>query len=202
MIPDVETIKKLHQKYAEFAPQPGLFERVWEHCQVVGEIALACAKKLNEPVDVELLRAAALLHDVGSYPFFDRNGQASGKSFYAIHGILGAKIVLDEGFDPRLAQMIETHVLMGLTKEEIVHPTGRHWPLPARDYVPQTIEAELLCYADRFHSKVPQFNSFETLRAKLQETLPEQAAKFEAAKQRFGLPDLETLAQKYPAPIR
>jgi uncharacterized protein len=75
--------------------------------------------------------------------------------------MLGAKILLDEGFDPRISQIVETHLLLGLTKDEILHPAGRAWPLPARDYEPQSVEAELLCYADRFHSKGPSvFNSF------------------------------------------
>lgn len=201
MIPDDDTIVALHKKFAQFAKAPHLDGAVLEHCRIVSEIALWCADNVTEPVDRELLRAAALLHDVGSYPFFNEQGQADGQGFYPLHGILGAKIVLDEGYDPRIAQMIETHLLMGFSKSEIADTSVRHWALPMHDYQPKSLEAEILCYADRFHSKTPQFNSFETLRTRLRK-MPEQAAKFVAAGERFGIPDIGGLAAKYHHPVQ
>ncbi|HKR82445.1 MAG TPA: HD domain-containing protein [Candidatus Saccharimonadales bacterium] len=201
MIPDIATIQKLHQKYAHFAEAPGLDDRVFTHCRIVSEIALWCADNVHETVDREVLQATALLHDIGTYPFFDAQGKTDGRGFYPLHSILGAKIVLDEGFDPRIARAIETHLLMGLSQAEITDTGVREWPLPLHDYRPKTIEGELLCYADRFHTKKPKFNDPQTFLKKLEQNLPAQADRFKAAMERFGVPDLATLAKKYQHPV-
>ena len=202
MVPGLAAIQNLHKKYAAFATASHLYELVFEHCEIVCEIALECAARIDEPIDTALLRAAALLHDVASYPFFNDQGEADGQGFYPMHGILGAKVLADEGFDPRIGEIVGTHLLLGLSKDEIVNPPSRHWPLPAHDYQPTTIEGELLCYADRFHSKDPMFNSYETLLRRFQENLPKQAEKFETWSKRFGVPDVPALAQKYNQKVR
>ncbi len=74
--------------------------------------------------------------------------------------------------------------------------------LPSKDYEPQTIEGRLLCYADRFHSKKPIFNSFDYFYNRLSDNLPNQAKKFKEWSEDFGIPDLDTLAVKYNHPIR
>ncbi len=201
MIPDFETIKALHKRYAGFA-KADLFDLVFEHCQIVAEIALQCAETVDEPVDRDVLQAAALLHDIGAYPFFDDKGQTDGYGFYPLHAVLGARLIVDEGFDIRIAQAVENHLLLGLSKQEIESDTSRVWPLPHHDYVPNSIEGEIICYADRFHSKAPVFNGYENFLKRLQFDMPEQAAKFEADAKRFGIPDIAALAQKYNQKVR
>jgi uncharacterized protein len=192
----VQDIEKLHRKYA---PNDLVYEIVYGHCRVVNEIAQWCAGNLNEAVDVEVLRSAALLHDIGTYVLFDEEGVLTHGRLYPLHAILGAKMIADEGIEARVAKAVETHVLLGLSKQEIL---DKPWLLPARDYIPETIEGELLCYADRFHSKGPsQFNAYDTFLAKLKRGLPLQAAKFEAWSKRFGVPDVEALAKKYGQPV-
>ena len=83
---------------------------------------------------------------------------------------------------------------MGLTAREIKH-IG--WKLPYIDTVPQTIEAELVCFADRFHSKKPKFNFPEPFMSRLANDLPDQAAKFQKMLGAYGTPDLALLAKKY-----
>src|SRR5574338_446382 len=148
MIPTDEQIEILLRKYA---PNDEYFELIKTHGEIVAEIALWCAKNIDERVDTRRLEVACRLHDIGSYVFvgatnysddFERN--------YPGHAIFGAKILQDEGVDEEIWQAVETHVLMGLSAVEIKE-IG--FALPNRDYIPQTIEAELLCYADRFHSK-------------------------------------------------
>lgn len=204
MIPDTQTIIALHKRYAGFvkADTELLFERVFTHCQIVAEIALWCADRIDMAVNRDVLCAAALLHDVGTYPFFDADGRTDGYGFYPMHAILGGKLVLDEGFDPRIAAVIETHIMMGLSEAEIHPEDGRDWPLPHRDYRPSSIEGEILCYADRFHSKDPQFNGYQVYLAKMRKMLPLQAPKFEADAKRFGIPDIAALAQKYNQKVR
>ena len=193
-----DEIERLHKKYA---PNNTVFELVYGHCRIVCEIALWAADNISTDtqVNTDLLQSAALLHDIGTYVFFDDNGKGLNDRLYPQHAILGAKILADEGVDKSITDLIETHILLGLSKHEIVE---KPWPLPARDYLPSTIEGELLCYADRFHSKHPTFNSYDTFLAKLKESLPQQAAKFEAWSKRFGIPDIEALAKKYNQPVR
>lgn len=194
----IQEIKRLHHKYA---PNSKVFDLVYGHCQIVCEIALWCADNIKHDtkVDEPLLQIAALLHDIGAYILFDDEGRVANSRMYPQHAILGAKIVADEGIDMRVSKIIETHVLLGLTKQEIVDTP---WVLPARDYEPDTIEGKLLCYADRFHSKHPTFNAYDSFLQGLKQGLPLQAAKFEAWSKRFGIPDIDTLAKKYNQAVR
>ncbi len=193
-----QEIERLHHKYA---PNDKVYDLVYGHCQVVCEIALWCADNIKDEtkVDLDLLQSATLLHDIGTYILFDDEGKVANNRMYPQHAILGAKIVADEGIDMRISKIIETHVLLGLTKQEIIDTP---WILPARDYEPDTIEGELLCYADRFHSKHPTFNAYDSFLEGLKKSLPLQATKFEAWSKRFGIPDIDTLAKKYNQPVR
>jgi len=197
MLNDTE-IQELHRKYA---PNDAVFNLVFTHCRIVCEIAEWCVTQNQLQVDGALLRNACLLHDIGTYVLFNEQGEVINHRMYPQHAIVGAKIVLDEGIDHRVADAIETHVLMGLTKLEI-ESTSRPWPLPSRDYEPQSIEGELLCYADRFHSKHPVFNQYQTFLANLERELPEQAKKFKQAAHRFGIPDITAMAEAYGHPVK
>lgn len=193
-----QKIERLHHKYA---PNDKVYDLVYGHCQVVCEIALWCANNIKDDtrVDLDLLQSAALLHDIGTYILFDNEGKVANNRMYPQHAILGAKIVADEGIDIRISKIIETHILLGLTKQEIIDTP---WVLPARNYEPDTVEGELLCYADRFHSKHPTFNAYDSFLEGLKKSLPLQAAKFETLSERFGIPDIDSLAKKYKQPIR
>lgn len=194
---DIADIEALHHKYA---PNDAVYDLVYGHCQVVNEIAQWCMGNVTAggKVDAQLLANAALLHDIGTYVLFDDKGKVVNKRLYPLHAILGAKIIADEGIDRRVAHIIETHVLLGLSEKEI---REKPWPLPARDYLPDSLEGELLCYADRFHSKKPTFNSYDAFLGRLRESMPSQAAKFESYAKKFGLPDIQKLAEKYKQPI-
>jgi uncharacterized protein len=190
-------IERLHKK---FAPNQTVYDLVYGHCQIVAEIAAWCAEHVPEgSVDGGVLRTSALLHDIGSYGFIGQDGKGLNSRLYPHHAILGAKILQDQGIDRRVVDTVETHLLLGLSKGEIV---DRPWPLPERDYRPRTLEGELLCYADRFHSKKPVFNSYDTFLQGLKADLPTQADRFERWSKRFGVPDIQALAVKYRHPIR
>ncbi|MGB3009596.1 MAG: HD domain-containing protein [Candidatus Saccharimonadales bacterium] len=197
-LPEIAEIKRLHKKYA---PNEKVYELVYGHCQIVCEIALWCADNLANDVklNTDLLKASCLLHDIGSYAFFDENGKVTNERLYPQHAILGARILEDEGFGKKIVDTVSTHVLLGLSKQEIIDIP---WYLPERDYMPTSLEGELLCYADRFHSKHPTFNTYDTFLAKLKRSLPLQAERFELWRERFGLPDVPRLAEKYNQPIR
>jgi len=196
VLPSPDKLISLHKKYA---PNVAVFNLVYTHCQIVAEIALWCAGNVEQEVDRELLKTAALLHDIGAYVFFSEDGKNLNQRMYPLHAVLSARIIADEGIDERVSELVSTHVLLGLTKQEII---DRPWILPERDYEPTTTEGRLLCYADRFHSKHPTFNSFESFINRLNAELPLQAAKFEAWSKEFGIPNVEELAKKYQQPIR
>lgn len=197
MIPTDEAIKKLHRKYA---PNELVFNHVYEHCAIVKEIAEWCVANAGlDNVDRDVLRASCLLHDIGTYVYFQDDGHIQNERLYLQHALLGAAIVRDEGIDDVIVSNIKTHVLLGLSKEEIM---DKQLPIPARDYVPETIEGRLLCYADRFHSKNPRFNSFDSFSSHLENAFPEQAEKFKVWSEEFGIPDVEALSKKYEHPIR
>ena len=196
MIPTKEEIEQLHKRYAQ---SDIVFNLVYGHCQIVAEIALWCVKEKQLEINVEILEAGCLLHDIGTYAIFDADGKDNNEHNYKQHAIFGAALALEEGFDERIADMIRTHVLMGLTKEEIVH---NGFGMPQKNYEPTSIEGRLLCYADRFHSKRPTFNAYEPFLEKLSKTLPLQAQKLKDAAAEFGIPDIESLVKKYNQPIR
>ena len=195
MIPDKKLIEDLHKKYSI---NEGLFESVFAHCKITAEIALECVKAGNLSVDEQLLEAGCLLHDIGSYVFL--HGKEASK-VYPQHAIFGAAIITEEGIDSRISEMVKTHVLMGLSKAEIKE---QGIILPHKDFEPQSTEARLLCYADRFSSKGNGLvlNSFDTFYSNLKSNLPLQAEKFKSWSKEFGLPDLQKLANKYHAKIR
>ena len=68
---------------------------------------------------------------------------------YIRHGILGAEILRAEGL-PLHARVAERHTGTGLTAAEIIH---QNLPLPQQDFTPQSIEEQIVCYADKFYSK-------------------------------------------------
>lgn len=192
MIPDKTKVEELLRKYA---PDEEQYELISTHGKIVAEIALESAKYSGEKVNLEILEAACLLHDIGSYSFIGAaNHHENYERLYPLHSLLGAKILQDEGIDERIWKAVETHVLLGLTAAEIKE-TGK--PLPQRNYEPKTIEGRILCYADRFHSKKPIFNKFDTFYDKLLNSLPMQAEKMRLWSEEFGKPDIEALAKKY-----
>lgn len=198
-VPDDEAVRVLHTRYA---PSQQVLDLVLTHGRVVADIAQWCAGRVDQPVDRALLRAACLLHDIGTYVLYLEDGSIPNPGVYPLHAVIGSRMLADEGLPEPLWRAVETHVLMGLSRAEITgEDGGSPWPLPHRDYLPRTIEAEILCYADRFHSKSPQLNDPERFAADLQRRAPTQARRFRAAIERFGLPDLAALATTYGHPV-
>jgi uncharacterized protein len=62
---------------------------------------------------------------------------------------LGAEIVRQEGWS-EVAPFCENHIGMGLTKADFIN---RNLPLPLCDMTPQTIEQQIVTFADKFFSK-------------------------------------------------
>lgn len=194
----LEEIEALHKKYA---PSDLVFNVVFTHCQIVRDIAEQLVDRNSLNVDIDLVRTASLLHDIGVYPLFNaQNRKIAGRS-YLTHGIEGEAILKAEGLPRELWHVASHHTGVGLTAEDIITD---NLPLPVKDYFAETPEEELIMYADKFHSKTtpPYFNSFEWYKQDLAQFGEAKVRKFEALGEKLGLPDLEILSEKYGYGIR
>jgi len=116
--------------------ESGCSRRVINHCKAVAkvatEIAEACKKKgLN--VDIELVQAGALLHDIGR-----------SKTHSVHHAIAGAEVARSLNLPEPVISIIERHVGGGITTEEA---ENLGWPV--KSYVPETLEEKIVTYADK-----------------------------------------------------
>jgi uncharacterized protein len=177
-------IRELHER---FAPTPAILDRVHGHSVVVHEIAGQLADRTAEPVDRELLRAGALLHDVGVYLLYDRDG-TRGPRHYLRHGVLGHELLAGLGFDEELCRFCSCHIGVGLTRQEVL---DQRLPIPAADYLARTTEEALVMYADAFHSKSrpSRLVTAEEYRRSLHRFGAVQQERFARLRERFGDPD-------------
>ncbi|QLJ53275.1 MAG: hypothetical protein Sv326_1100 [Candidatus Fermentimicrarchaeum limneticum] len=110
------------------------------HSKKVRKIALEVAKELEENglgVDLKLVGKGALLHDIG-------RSMTHGLE----HGYIGGRILRKEGEGEEVARIAERHVLGGISKEE----AGR-MGMPAKNFIPETLEEKIICYADKLSDK-------------------------------------------------
>ena len=121
-----------------------------QHSRQVADRCLKIVRQHRElPVDVQFLEEAAMLHDIGIFRCHAPSIYCEGTEPYIKHGSIGADLLREEGF-PRHARVAERHTGTGLTREEIVR---QQLPLPHEDFVPETLEEQIVCYADKFYSK-------------------------------------------------
>ncbi len=129
---------------------PPLKDILLIHSRLVTEKALSCLDAHPELcMDREFVREAAMLHDIGILETDAPSIHCYGKLHYLCHGLAGAELLRKEGL-PRHARVAERHTGTGLTAAQIVE---RGLPLPHRDFMPETLEEKLVCYADKFYSK-------------------------------------------------
>jgi len=120
------------------------------HSRSVANLALALAKRLPELcLDLQFVEEAAMLHDIGIVRCDAPSIHCFGTEPYIAHGRQGAEMLRAEGM-PRHARVCERHTGAGITREAI---ETQHLPLPLQDFLPETLEEQLICYADKFFSK-------------------------------------------------
>lgn len=129
MIPDARQAMALHKKY-------GSNERTIAHCRTCADISrLLCERAAAEgrTVDVEAATAGALLHDIGR-----------SRTQLVDHGYVGAGILEEEGVDGVVVEIVRRHVGAGISPEE-----AATLGFPRGDYIPETIEQKVVCFADK-----------------------------------------------------
>ena len=95
------------------------------------------------------IEEAAMLHDIGIRWCYAPSIYCEGEESYIRHGLIGGKLLREEGFIQH-ARVCERHTGTGLTREQIVR---QQLPLPEENFIPETLEEQLICYADKFFSK-------------------------------------------------
>ncbi len=196
-LPSRDAIEQLHRKYAT---TDDVFEIIYTHCLIVEEIALWVAETKGLRVDKNLLSIGALLHDIGVYRFYDKQGTETPDN-YLRHGIYGYEILKTEGFDEVICRFGSHHTGVGITKAEII---ANKLPLPHEDFMAETDEELLVMYADKFHSKdiPPCFNTVNWYADHVAKFGDEKRRAFVAMVNRYSAPDLGALSQKYGHIVR
>jgi len=100
-------------------------------------------------LDSQFVEEAAMLHDIGIFKCNAPSIFCKGTEPYICHGIIGAEILRSLGY-PKHARVCERHTGAGLSCKEII---SQNLPLPHQDFLPVTLEEQLICYADKFYSK-------------------------------------------------
>jgi len=176
-------IYKLHQKYSAGKDQKEQLEIVWTHSLIVKNISLQIAQNLEKKygikTDQKLIEIGALIHDIGVYEYFDDDYKI--EKNYVQHGRTGYEILIKEGLSKKRARFSLIHIGVGFEKD-----------------IPISLEEEIVAYADSFHSKKPvRFNSYESEKEKLGKFGPDKGYIYERYKDKFGIPELKELKDKY-----
>jgi uncharacterized protein len=106
------------------------------HCQAVAMAAKIMADEAERrglEVDEKAVIAGALLHDVG------RSVTQTVR-----HAAEGAEILVKEGVDMKVVEIVRRHVGAGISPEE-----AKKLGLPGFDYIPRTLEERIVCFADK-----------------------------------------------------
>ncbi len=155
------------------------------HSRSVADMAIAVARRHPElGADEDFLFEAAMLHDIGVFKTDAPGIQCFGDEPYIRHGWLGGQLLRQEGL-PRHARVAERHTGTGLTREAIIRQA---LPLPLEDFSPETIEEQIICYADKYFSKshLERVRTPEQVLQSLEKFGRESVERMKAWQLRFG----------------
>jgi len=154
----------------EIIHKAGCSAKVVAHLRMVERIATAIARKMIErcgsqasgenkramrrvQVDLGLVRAGALLHDIGR-----------GRTHGMRHAVAGAEMARELGLPEEIALIIERHIGAGVEREEAVR-----FGLPPKEYIPLSIEEKIVAHADNLagpHGKIELAEALRDLERK------------------------------------
>ncbi len=115
---------------------------VIKHCAAVAELALELAVNRNriegsDKVDEQLVYTGALLHDLGR-----------ARTHGVDHGVVGGEMAKELGLPENVVRILERHVGAGITAAE-----AKTLGLPAKDFMPETMEEKIVADADNLISR-------------------------------------------------
>lgn len=114
----------------------GCSKRVIEHCKAVSRFSVRVARAFGikgVEVNIRLVEIGGLLHDIGR-----------SRTHSVDHGPVGEEIARSFGLLQSIVRIIERHVGGGIPKDE-----ARRLGWLAKDYLPETWEEKIVCYADK-----------------------------------------------------
>jgi len=114
----------------------GCSKRVIDHSKAVSRFSVKLAKGFQAggiDVDLHLVEIGGLLHDIGR-----------SKTHTVDHGSIGGEVARSIGLPQSIVRIIERHVGGGIPKEE-----ARRLGWSPRNYLPETWEEKIVCYADK-----------------------------------------------------
>lgn len=133
-----------------YKPRSKAYQILVSHSSLVTEKALKIAQKRKELLpDLKFIEEAAMLHDIGIFRTNAPNLYCFGEYPYLCHGYLGCELLTKEGF-PEHGLVCERHTGVGITIEQI---EAEQLPLPFRNFLPISVEEQIICFADKFYSK-------------------------------------------------
>ena len=176
MLLPMDYLALLHRYYPE---DNALRRMLLHHSRQVCARALQIVERHPElGANRNLVEAGAMLHDIGIFLTDAPGIHCHGTAHYILHGSLGAQLLRNEAkqlkkekqqaeqlneeqlqaiqlqeelhFYEALARICERHTGTGLTRQTIIE---RGLPDPQKDLLPETIEEQIICYADKFYSK-------------------------------------------------
>ncbi|MCE1199035.1 MAG: HD domain-containing protein [Marinilabiliales bacterium] len=123
---------------------------LYGHSRAVADKALHIAEKLPQlNPNLIFIEESALLHDIGIYLTNAPGIYCYGGFPYLAHGYLGCDLLTKLGY-PDHGLVCERHTGVGISKEEIIR---NKLPLPERDLIPESVEEQIIAFADKFFSK-------------------------------------------------
>ncbi|MDE5840098.1 MAG: HDIG domain-containing protein [Muribaculaceae bacterium] len=137
----------IYHKYYEEGSS--LLNLLLTHSEMVAQKALDVAAHARLNIDRDFVHDAAMLHDIGIFRCNAPGISCLGNEPYIRHGVIGAELMRSEGLE-KIARVCERHTGAGLTAKEIAEAG---LPLPHMDFLPESLEEKLICYADKFFSK-------------------------------------------------
>lgn len=137
-----------HEDWGEFETllrACGCSEPVVDHCRAVCELALTFSN--HSFINLELVRAGAMLHDIGR-----------GRTHALPHGQVGAELCREKGLPEEIALIVERHIGAGLTADECLLLN-----LMPRDCMPHSIEEKIIVNADNLVKGTTEISIWERL---------------------------------------
>jgi len=154
--------------------------------QVTQKALQAAARVPHLTPDTAFIREAAMLHDIGIFMTNSPALGCTGEHPYICHGFLGRTLLEKRGL-PGHALVCERHVGAGISVADIER---QGLPLPLRDMLPVSIEEQIICYADKFFSKLPERAdreySVEAILTDLNKFGPDKVNRFQQWAKMFG----------------
>ncbi len=132
------------------SPNSDAYKIYIPHVHMVTKKALDIARNLGLSLkQLKFIEEAGMLHDIGIIKTDAPDLCCFGNVPYIAHVYEGEKILMSEGL-PKHARVASCHTGVGVYKDEIIK---HKFPIPENDHVPETVEEEIISYADLFFSK-------------------------------------------------